>query len=118
MVDGKRPRDWNSGRRTSFTDAWGVEVLAAVAEGAPLSHVLKRPGMPSPKAFYRWLRNDPNFRAGYQAACEMRRLELFNRGLEVVVLATDAAATRKAVREARRLERRAGRMAPRKYRRQ
>lgn len=113
-VDGRPPRDWVS-RRSSYTGEKGDAVCIAIVEGAALSHVVKRPGMPSAKVVYTWLRTQPEFRRRYRLACEMRA-ELFrDEALEAAMACTEGT-VRQVKRRLRELEGQVGRMAPRKWR--
>jgi transposase-like protein len=113
---GKPPRNWKSGRRSTYTEAWADAVCEQIAEGAAISEVARMPGMPSLKAMYRWLRNEEAFRKDYALACQVRTEKLMDLELEVLERCTEATVDR-AKRDIARLRGRAGRMAPRKYRR-
>jgi len=113
-LEGRPPRDWVS-RRTSYTLEKGDEVCFAIVEGAALSEVVRRPGMPSAKVVYTWLRTQPEFRRQYRLACEVRADLFRDMALETVGVCTEAT-VRDAKRRLRELEGRIGRMAPRKWR--
>ena len=76
VAAGKRVRTWVAGRRSSYTPQWAAAVCWAIAEGASLSAVVRRPGMPSSKVVYTWLRKFPEFRAQYVEACRRREVGL------------------------------------------
>jgi terminase small subunit-like protein len=111
---GKPPRGWRSGRQSSYTREIAETVCAALREGAALSAVARRPGMPSCKAIYRWLRNEPEFRAAYAEACDWRAGWL---DFQATMIAEETSpATFRADRlRVARLDGRIGRMRPRKY---
>jgi hypothetical protein len=101
--------------RSTYTVERGWAVCEAIEQGAAISDVVRRPGMPSTKAIYRWLRNEPEFRAEYTRACAMRAILLEEDALDIARAATPATVNR----DARRIDRlygRIGRMTPRLYR--
>jgi hypothetical protein len=108
----RKPR---RGVRSTYTVECGWEVCEAIERGASLSQVVRRPGMPSFKAIYRWLRNEPEFRADYIAACAIRALLLQETAMDIARAATPATVTRDA-RRIDRLQGRIGRLTPRLYR--
>lgn len=107
---GKPPRDWKSGKRSTYSPEAAEAVCDALMMGASLSEVVATPGMPSFKAIYRWLRNEPAFRREYAKACELRddliADEIYDRCIRL------GYAARPGVE---RLTGRRGRIAPRKY---
>jgi hypothetical protein len=112
---GKPPRDWVCGRRSTYTPQMAGEICWRIGEGASLSEVVARPGMPSFKAIYRWLKRFPEFRAAYVEACAVREMLLED-------LAVDASLrwgpVSLAVAKAKvaALRGKAGRTRPKKYR--
>lgn len=113
-------RLYRGGRRGSYTPALARRVCAAVAAGAPLSHALARPGMPSAKAVYGWLRTRATFRRMYAEACRRREAELrweIEMAADRVMGGTAGpAAFAEAMATVARLEGRIGRLRPRTYR--
>lgn len=107
---GKPPRGWKSGRRSTYSPAWAEAVCEALMMGASLSEVVARPDMPSAKAIYRWLRNEPAFRRDYAKVCALRDFVITDHMLDLCNRLDFAA--RPAVE---RLAGRRGRIAPRKY---
>ena len=110
----QKPRR-TSGRRTTFTLERAEAVCEAICAGASLSEVVRRPGMPSSKAIYRWLRYEPEFRAAFIKACSVRALMLQEDALDIARSATPAT-VRLAKRRVDRLHGRIGRLTPRLYR--
>lgn len=110
----KPPRDWIAGRKSTYTPERGEAVCDAIANGASLSEVVARPDMPSFKAVYRWLKRFPEFRAAYAQACVWREEMLHEEALAAAMAATPQTAAA-ARRRGARLEGRAGRIRPRKY---
>ena len=112
---GERARWWVSGRKTTWTPACSAAVLAAIEEGASLSDVVRRPGMPSFKAWYRWLRVVPGLDARYIEACRRRDAGLeFQRDMVIdnVALTGVPAANERL----RAIDGRRGRLRPKLYR--
>jgi hypothetical protein len=101
--------------RTTYTYERGEAVCQTICEGASLSEVVRRPGMPSFKAIYRWLRHEPEFRADFVKACSLRALRLQEEALDVARAATPAT-VRAAQRRIDRLHGRIGRLTPKLYR--
>lgn len=104
------------GRRSSYTPAVAGKICRRVAAGAPLSHVLAEPGMPSSKVVYGWLKSQAAFRRAYHRAC-MTRMEALQFEIELAVDRTmetfDLDTGKAAVAW---LEGRMGRLIPKKYR--
>jgi len=112
---GKPVRHWVSGRRSSYTPELAHAVCLAIAEGASMSAVVATPGMPSFKVVYSWIRNRPDFRDAYIAACGERAMDLRIRADTAVDESTPFTLARdKALVAA--LEARMGRLAPKLYR--
>jgi transposase-like protein len=111
---GKRPRDWVAGRKSSYTPELGEAVCRAIVEGASLSEVVARPGMPSARQVYRWMRRFPEFRAAYAEACHWREEMLADQALGAALSATPKSLAA-ARRGTARAEGRMGRLRPRKY---
>lgn len=61
-----------SGRRSTYRPETGARICDEIKKGASLSDIVARPGAPSFKAIYRWLRDQLEFRAAFVAACEWR----------------------------------------------
>lgn len=111
---GWRPRR-GPGRRSTYTLAQAKAICALIEEGWSLSRVVRAPGMPSCKAIYRWLRNEPEFRALYVKACYWR-CERHVWEIESVAEDATPATFRAAKRQVAWLEGRIGRLTPKKYR--
>lgn len=107
---GKPPRDWKSGRPSTYSPERAEAVCVALMLGASLSDVVARPGMPSAKAIYRWLRNEPAFRREYAKVCALREDLIDDQIRDLCV--RQGYAARAAVEH---LAGRRGRIAPRKY---
>jgi hypothetical protein len=114
-LQGKRPRDWVSGGKSTYTPGAAAAVCRAVEEGASLSEVVARPGMPSFKAIYRWLRRFPEFRQAYAEACDKREDRIV---FQTQLIAEETNIVNFPQNRARvaAMTGRAGRMRPRKYR--
>ena len=112
---GKPPRAWKSGKRSTYTACMAMRVCFALEQGASLSEVVKRPGMPSSKAIYRWLRNEPWFRDQYARACDLREFIARETVIDIA-LEADVGTFRRAKREVAAIDGRIGRMRPRTYR--
>lgn len=104
-----------SGRRTTYTALRGQEVCSAICEGLSLSEVVRRPGMPSFKAIYRWLRHEPEFRAEFIQACGLRAMLLHEEAVDIA-RETTRATLAVNMRRIDRLHGRIGRLTPRLYR--
>ena len=116
VAAGKRPRDWVSGRASTYTAAAARAVCEAIEDGAALSAVVRRPGMPSSKAVYTWLRRRPDFRAMYVEACRRRAVGLEIAVDRIVEAAPLGADLRALDRRIAALEGRVGRLTPKVYR--
>ena len=112
-VDGRRPRDWVSGKKTTYTRAWGQAYCDRIAEGESGMAVSADPAMPSAKQVYRWLRRFPEFRAMYMAA---RRAQQFGLELDIHMVVDQVQegliSLTDGKREAARLQGRMGRLGP------
>jgi hypothetical protein len=104
-----------SGRKSSYTPELAEKVCAAIADGASASEVVRRPGMPSFKVLYGWVRTKPDFRAAFIDACEWRECGLEGQVQEAMDLATPATRMQ-ANAQVRALEARIGRLTPKRYR--
>ena len=115
VANGRRARDWESGPRSTYTLAKAAAVCRAIRRGASLSEVVARPGMPSFKAIYRWLKRFPEFAEAYAEACEWRE-DMIGAAVEEIAEATNILNFRDNRARVAALEGRAGRMRPRAYR--
>jgi terminase small subunit-like protein len=116
---GKRVRTWVAGRKSSYTPELAGAVCWAIEEGASLSEVVSRPGMPSFKAVYGWMRRFPEFRAQYIEACRLREVGLWIERDMVIDRAMDmglAFDPRQGNAEIAAIEGRIGRLTPKIYR--
>jgi hypothetical protein len=112
---GKPARDWVAGRRISYTAERGAAVCSAIEQGASLSEVVARPGTPSFKAIYRWLKTFPAFRLAYVEACACREFLLNDMAYDVA-RNSNPFDLGPAKAEVAKLDGRVGRTAPKKYR--
>jgi hypothetical protein len=116
---GKPVRTWVAGPRSSYTPQWAAAVCAAVEAGAALSAVVRRPGMPSSKVVYTWMRRRPEFRAMYVEACRRREVGWWlrrDRVIDEVIDAGLAADLRGSSRRIAAIEGRIGRLTPKIHR--
>ena len=104
-----------SGRRSTYEVEWGAAVCEEIENGASLSEVVRMRGMPSFKAIYRWLRNEPAFRADFVHACGARAF-LLRETIRDVALCATSETTAQDRAEIAELEARIGRLTPRLYR--
>lgn len=74
---GKRVRTWVAGPKSSYRPDWAEALCEAIEDGAALSAVVRRPGMPSSKMVYTWMRRFPEFQARYVEACRRREVGLW-----------------------------------------
>lgn len=81
---GRRRRN-GSGARSTYTACMALTICWEVERGAALSEVLRRPGRPSAKAVYGWLRRRDGFRAAYAQACRWRDFELRDRAADLAI---------------------------------
>jgi hypothetical protein len=116
IAKGKWPRAWVSGRKSSYTPALARAVCEAVEEGWALSAVLRRPGMPSSKAVYGWLRRRADFRAMYVEACRRRTIGFELRIDMLIDEAAPGVDLRMLDRRIAALKGRIGRLTPKVYR--
>lgn len=102
------------GRKSTYTVKAARAVCRRIVDGASLSAVARQPGMPSAKAVYRWLKNEPAFRAMYAEACRHRQWGLrFEKDL--VLDQTDWLNLAAGKRRVAAIEGRMGRLWPKKY---
>ncbi|HEX3700224.1 MAG TPA: hypothetical protein VHV27_06070 [Phenylobacterium sp.] len=108
-------RAWYAGPPSTYTPAKARTICAAIKKGASLSEVLRRPGMPSSKAIYVWMKRRPAFKARYVEACDWRDSWLQFQG---ELIAEDSTLQSFRIDRARvaRLEEKRGRTRPKKYR--
>lgn len=113
-------RGWVSGRRSTYERKVARALCRRIAAGEALYRVTADPAMPSAKAVYGWLRREPEFRAMYAQAAEVRRLGLEFEIDRVLDRLEDGPATPEGLRSAKRavarLEGRIGRLTPKLYR--
>ncbi|MFL5297034.1 MAG: hypothetical protein ACJ798_11700 [Phenylobacterium sp.] len=112
---GPARRHWVAGRKSSYTPELAVAVCEAIAAGASVSAVVRRPGMPSFKVLYGWVRTNPEFQAMFIEACEWRECELRAKLQEAVDTATPFTLAQAKAR-VRAIEARIGRLTPKRYR--
>jgi hypothetical protein len=114
---GERVRWWTSGQRSTYAPLWADIVLEAVENGEVLSHVLGTEGMPTPRAWYRWLKTVPGLAERYADACVWRECHL-RAAREAVIEAAIAGGYRTIGSAVRTIEGRIGRLQPKTYRRE
>ena len=109
------PRDWGAGRRSGYSPALADRFCRAIIAGGSLKTITARPGMPSVKQVYIWLRQHAEFREAYLQARAEQRIGLALRADAVAVTATPDTA---AIAEAKiaRIAARIGRLTPKVYR--
>jgi hypothetical protein len=119
LAAGKRVRTWVAGPKSSYTPELAEAVCWAIEEGASLSEVVRRPGMPSFKVVYTWMKRFPEFRAMYVEACRRREIGLWVERDMVIDRAIDmgiAFDRRRGDAEIAAIEGRIGRLTPKLYR--
>ncbi len=116
VAAGKRVRHWVAGPKSSYTDKMAEKVCRAIADGASMSEVVRRPGMPSFKVVYTWIRQRPEFAAMYVEACRLRTFTFEAEIEEVVERGWTGVPPPALDREIAQIEGRAGRMTPKLYR--
>ncbi len=77
-VDGKRPRDWVAGRRSSYRRDWAEAYCERLIAGQSGMRICADPAMPSAKQVYRWLKTIPEFRHMYVEARAIQKIGLVN----------------------------------------
>ena len=75
-VDGRRPRDWVSGKTSTYQRDWARLYCDRIAAGESGMSVSADPAMPSARAVYRWLKRFPEFREMYVEARDIQRFVL------------------------------------------
>lgn len=110
-AQGRRPRDWVSGKKSTYDRAWAQAYCDEIAQGASVYELVCEPGMPSPRAVYRWLRRFPEFRDMYaQARSDQQNgLEMIRDGVAMSDIETQEDFTQ-AKREVAQIEGRMGRV--------
>lgn len=78
-VDGRRPRDWVAGKKSTYRRDWAQAFCDRIAAGESGMSVSADPAMPSAKAVYGWLRRFPEFREMYVEARDIQRMVLETR---------------------------------------
>jgi hypothetical protein len=115
-VDGKRPRDWVSGKKSTYRRDWAQAFCDRIAAGESGMSVSADPAMPSAKAVYRWLKRFPEFREMY---VEARRVQQFKLEFDIHLVADDVLDGRASLAEGKqavaRLEGRFGRLRPKTW---
>lgn len=82
---GRRPRDWVSGQKSRYDPATAERFCDLIALGATLAEACGRPGLPSVKQVYGWLRRRPEFRVEYVKARAFQREVLADQMLETAL---------------------------------
>ncbi len=114
-VDGKRPRDWVSGKKSTYDRAWAQAWCDRVAAGEAGYRVSAEPGMPSMKCIYNWLKRFPEFRAMHARARAQQQHGLDWRIYLEVDRVSAGADLASAKRATAWLEGRRGRLAPKTW---
>ena len=76
---GASTRGRGGGARSTYTPALAAAVCERIEAGVAMSEINRTPGGPTAKMVYRWLRNEPAFRAMYAEACAIRAMALTER---------------------------------------
>ena len=109
---------------THYTTPVMMAVIERVANGETLTAICREPGMPYPGTFREWVVKNPELRAAWEAAKELRAHALFDRVLDIVDTLTkqpqgwgkDSAAHVRALTEAMNsLKWAAAKLAPQQY---
>jgi hypothetical protein len=58
------------GRPTLYSDELSDLICEGIAEGKSLKRICEGPNMPQPRAVYRWIRENPEFKHNYENAKE------------------------------------------------
>lgn len=115
-VAGQPPRDWVSGKASTYRRDWAARFCARIADGESGYRVSADPAMPSARCVYRWLKDIPEFREMYVTARALQR-----EGLEwqiyLAVDAVDLTGLPRAKARVAWLEGRIGRLRPKVWRR-
>lgn len=109
-----------AGRRSTYERKIARALCRQIAAVEAVYRVTADPAMPSAKAVYGWLRREPEFRAMYAEAVEVRRLGLEFEIDRVLDRLEDGPATAEGLRSAKRAvalwEGRIRRLTPKLYR--
>ena len=110
-AQGRRPRDWVSGKKSTHDRAWAQAYCEAIALDASGYELAGDPAMPTPKAVYRWLRRFAEFRAMYARARSDQQIGLMmiRDGVAMMDIETQEDFTR-AKAQVARIEGRKGRL--------
>jgi hypothetical protein len=115
-VDGRRPRDWVAGKKSTYRRDWAQAYCDRIAAGESGMSVSADPAMPSAKAVYGWLKRFPEFREMYVAA---RRAQQFSLELDIHLAADEVLDGRASLADGKRavarLEGRIGRLGPKTW---
>lgn len=109
-AEGRRPRDWVSGRKSTYDPAWAQAWCDRVAAGEAGYRISMEPGMPSIKCVYTWLKRFPEFRAMYAQARDLQQFELSLQADMEAERALGGADLAEVKRRVARLEGRRGRL--------
>jgi hypothetical protein len=115
IAAGKSVRHWVAGPKSSYTPQIAEAVCQAIRDGASVSEVVARPGMPSFKVLYGWVRRRPAFRAMFVEACDWRE-DWLRFQIEIVAEESTPFTLALAKRTVAALERRIGQLTPKVYR--
>jgi hypothetical protein len=115
-VDGRRPRDWVSGKKSTYRRDWAQAYCDRIAAGESGMSVSTDPAMPSARAVYRWLKRFPEFREMYVKA---RRVQHLNLEFDIHLVADEVLDGRMDLADGKRavarLDGRFGRLAPKTW---
>jgi hypothetical protein len=111
----RRRRPAGSGRKSTYTVEVAQAVCDRLAAGEALSAICARPGAPSQKAVYTWLKRFPEFEAMYLAAREEQRMWLELK-IEHVIGTCRSRELTQARAQVAQMQGRMGRLTPKRYR--
>jgi hypothetical protein len=110
---GRRPRDWVCGQKSRYDPAVAERFCDLIALGATLAEACGRPGLPSVKQVYGWLKRRPEFRIEYVKARAFQREVLADQMLAVALDTASAADLEAGIRLT---QGRIGRLTPKTWR--
>lgn len=103
------------GQKSRYTLCRAWAFCQAVADGKTLAQMREDPSLPTPKMVYRWLRQQPEFRAMYERARATQR-RMLQVDIDMAVDRVELTGLSAAKREVAYLAGRIGRLTPKVYR--